>query len=159
MRLLVTTPTAIVVDEPNVRHVRAEDATGAFGILPGHADFLTVLAISVISWRNGADSTHHVAVRGGMLTVRDGALVEVATRDAVREDSLAQLEGAVLKRFQAEAQAESESRVSTKRLQLATIRQLQRFVESGRQTMPVGAPPRLEVRSVRNDEPDSGATS
>ena len=69
MRLLVTTPMAVIVDADSVRHVRAEDETGAFGILPGHADFITALAVSVITWRNGTDEEHHVAVRGGVLTV------------------------------------------------------------------------------------------
>jgi hypothetical protein len=50
MRLVVSTPTAIVVDVDRVRHVRAEDETGAFGIMAGHADFLTVLPISVLTW-------------------------------------------------------------------------------------------------------------
>jgi F-type H+-transporting ATPase subunit epsilon len=31
--------------------LRAEDASGSFGILPGHAPFLTALAISIVSWR------------------------------------------------------------------------------------------------------------
>ncbi|MEJ2130708.1 MAG: F0F1 ATP synthase subunit epsilon, partial [Gammaproteobacteria bacterium] len=66
MRLVVTTPISVVVDEADVRHVRAEDESGAFGILPGHADFVTVLAISVITWRSHRDEEHHVAVRGGV---------------------------------------------------------------------------------------------
>ena len=86
MRLLVTTPVSVVIDADDVAHVRAEDETGAFGVLPGHADFITVLAISVITWRDQAGVEHHVAVRGGVLTVRDGDLVEVATREAVGDD-------------------------------------------------------------------------
>ena len=35
----------------DVVSVRAEDASGSFGILPGHADFLTSLAPSVVRWR------------------------------------------------------------------------------------------------------------
>ena len=50
MRLTITTPLAIVVEADDVAHLRAEDETGAFGILPGHADFLTALAVSVASW-------------------------------------------------------------------------------------------------------------
>ena len=99
MRLLVTTPVAVVVDADSVLHVRAEDETGAFGIMPGHADFITVLAISVIAWRNHAGDLHHVAVRGGVLTVRGGDMVEVATADAVGEDTLGRLGQAVLARF------------------------------------------------------------
>ena len=50
MRLLITTPTAVVIDDPNVVAVRAEDESGSFGILNGHADFLTALTVSVVSW-------------------------------------------------------------------------------------------------------------
>jgi len=50
MRLRIITPLFVVVDEDGVLALRAEDATGSFGILPRHADFLTRLAISVVSW-------------------------------------------------------------------------------------------------------------
>ena len=39
MRLLITTPTTVVVDDPDVVALRAEDDSGSFGILQGHADF------------------------------------------------------------------------------------------------------------------------
>ena len=136
MRLLVTTPLSVVVDVAEVRHVRAEDETGAFGILPGHADFVTVLSVTVITWRNHADEEHYVAVRGGVLIVRGGDLVEVATREAVGEDTLRRLGHAVLARFRDEARAEAESRVSTARLHLAAIRQLQRYLDAGRRPVP-----------------------
>lgn len=136
MKLLVTTPMAVILDVEGVQHVRAEDETGAFGILPGHADFITVLTVSVITWRNHSNEEHHLAVRGGVLTVRDGNLVEVATREAVGEDKLHQLAGAVLEQFRQEAQAEEVSRVSATRLHLATIRQLQHYLKSGSQPVP-----------------------
>ena len=63
--------------------VRAEDATGSFGILPRHADFLTSLAISVVSWESGDTTRHYCAVRRGVLTVRGGHDIAVATREAV----------------------------------------------------------------------------
>ncbi|RMF03719.1 MAG: F0F1 ATP synthase subunit epsilon [Alphaproteobacteria bacterium] len=154
MRLLVTTPMSVIVDADDVRHVRAEDETGAFGILPGHAGFLTVLALSVITWRNHKDDEHHVAVRGGVLMVRDGDLVEVATREAVGEDTLHALGQAVLDRFREEAQAEAESRVSASRLHLAAIRQLQRYLEADRQPVPQ-APP-LALRPSTGQREPSG---
>jgi F-type H+-transporting ATPase subunit epsilon len=156
MRLLVTTPMAVIVDADGLRHVRAEDETGAFGILPGHADFITALAVSVITWRNGADEEHHVAVRGGVLTVRDGDLVEVATREAVGEDTLRRLGRAVLERFREEVEAEEESRISATRLHLAAIRQLQRYLEAGRQSIPRAAPPTLDVPAARGSAPGEG---
>lgn len=148
MRLLVTTPVTIVVDAGDVRHVRAEDETGAFGILPGHSDFITVLSISVITWRDDLDEEHHVAVRGGVLTVRDGDLVEVATREAVGEETLQRLGKAVLERFREEAQTEEQWRVSAARLHLAAIRQIQSYLESGRQPVPQGLPSKLGARTT-----------
>jgi len=156
MRLLVTTPMSVVVEVEDVRHIRAEDETGAFGILPGHADFITVLSISVITWRDENDAEHHAAVRGGVLTVRDGGVVEVATREAVGEDTLRELGDAVLIRFHEEAEAEIESRVSAQRLQLAAIRQLQRYLETGRQTVPQGPPTAAGGSVARGGPPGEG---
>lgn len=156
MRLLVTTPMSVVVAVEGVRHIRAEDETGAFGILPGHADFITVLSISVITWRDENDVEHHAAVRGGVLTVRDGDVVEVATREAVGEDTLRELGDAVLARFHEEAETEVESRVSARRLQLAAIRQLQRYLETARQTVPQGPPPAAGGSAARGGPPGEG---
>jgi F-type H+-transporting ATPase subunit epsilon len=153
MRLLVTTPVSVVVDASDVRHVRAEDETGAFGILSGHADFITVLAVSVITWRNHVDEEHHVAVRGGVLTIRDGNLVEVATREAVGEDTLRRLGRAVLVRFRDEMHAEEQSRISATRLHLAAIRQLQRYLESGRRPLPQERPPTPGMAPARGARP------
>ena len=156
MRLLVTTPMSVIVDAEDVRHVRADDETGAFGILPGHANFVTVLTVSVITWRNHLDEEHYVAVRSGVLTVRDGNFVEIATREAVGEDTLRRLGGAVLERFREEAHAEEASRVSATRLHLAAIRQLQRYLESGRQPIPQGPPPALGASTARGGLPGAG---
>lgn len=143
MRLVVTTPTQVVVDSSDVAHLRAEDETGAFGIMPRHADFLTVLSVSVMTWQDTSGDEHHVAVRGGVLTVRDGMLIEIATRDALGGTTLEKLGSAVLERFRADAAAETESRVSATRLHLATIRQLQRYAQSRHGPAPAGRAPDL----------------
>lgn len=131
MRLTVTTPLAIVLDLDDVVHVRAEDTTGAFGILPHHADFLTALPASVVSWRNGAGAEHHVAVRGGMLAVSRGDTVAVATREAVRGDDLHRLETDVLAVFRRELEAERTARTDAERLYLAAIRRITRLLQPG----------------------------
>jgi len=138
MRLMITTPVAVVVDEGDIRHLRAEDETGAFGILPGHGDFVTVLSVSVLTWKDKADKEHHAAVSGGVLTVKDGNLIEIASRDAVGEDTLKELGPAVLARFKEEKEAEEVSRVSTARLHLAAIKQIERYLETGRQSLGAG---------------------
>jgi len=140
MKLVVTTPISLAVDADDVSYVRAEDETGAFGILPGHADFITTLTISVITWRNGEGRLHHVAVRGGVLIVRDGRFVEVVTREAVGEDTLEALGAAVLERMRAEAQEGESSRFASTCLEVAALRQLQTYLATGRGRMVQGSP-------------------
>ena len=132
MRLAVSTPLAIVTEVDDVAELRAEDETGAFGILPGHADFLTALAISVVSWRDLAGAEHHLAVRGGMLEVRGGAAITIATREAIAGDDLHHLETEVLASFRRTIEEERTARIDAQRLYLAAIRQICRFLKSER---------------------------
>lgn len=131
MRLTVTTPLAVVIEAENVAHLRAEDETGAFGILPGHADFLTALSVSVASWRDDDDNEHHVAVRGGMLQVREGRTIAIATREAVPGDDLQQLEAEVISRFHRQMSEEQSAHSDAQRLYLAAVRQIHRFLRPG----------------------------
>jgi len=130
MRLIVTTPAAVFLDESTVSYVRAEDETGAFGILDGHADFITVLSISVITYRKNVNEEHYVVVRGGVLSVRNGDTIEVATRQAIDEKTLGRLGKAVLAQFRDEERSEGESRTSASKLHLAAIRQMQRYLQA-----------------------------
>ena len=128
MRLLVTTPTAILLDVADVRHVRAEDSSGAFGIEPGHTELLTVLEVSVLSFQDAAGATRYVAVHGGVLRVRDRSVIEVATSEGLVGDDLDALQKAVIARYQAEADAEAKARTRADRLHLLAIRTLHRIV-------------------------------
>jgi F-type H+-transporting ATPase subunit epsilon len=138
VRLTIATPLAIVIEASNVAHLRAEDDTGAFGILPGHADFLTALSVSVASWRDDRGAEHHVAVRGGMLEVSDGDAIAIATPEAVPGDDLHRLESEVLAKFRRQLDEEQAVRTDAQRLYLAAIRQIARFLRTERATaMPV----------------------
>lgn len=128
MRLTVVTPLAVIVDAADVAHLRAEDASGAFGVLPGHADFLTALSIAVLSWRETGGAERHVAVRRGMLEVRDGRQIRVATLEAVAGDDLHRLEHEVLTAFRRRLVEERAARGDAQRLYLAAIRQICRYL-------------------------------
>jgi F-type H+-transporting ATPase subunit epsilon len=128
MRLDVTTPFATVLHTDEAVHVRAEDASGAFGILRGHADFLTVLSVSVLAWRDGHASEHYVALRGGVLSVRDGNSVTITTGEAVVGEDLHLLEAEVLRRFRRQADEERAAHTEARRLHLAAIRQIMRLL-------------------------------
>ena len=58
MKLRIVTPLSVVVDEDGVQALRAEDASGGFGILRGHADFLPV---SRYRWSHGDAGTERNA--------------------------------------------------------------------------------------------------
>jgi F-type H+-transporting ATPase subunit epsilon len=130
MRLRVVTPLAVVVDEEDVASVRAEDASGSFGVLPGHVDFLTSLTISVVRWQ-GAGRARYCAVRGGVFSVAGGREVTIAAREAVAGDDLATLDQTVLARFREESETEKMERVDVTRLHLAAIRQIMRHLRPG----------------------------
>ena len=140
MRLTVTTPLAIIAEASDVAHLRAEDETGAFGILPGHADFLTALTISVATWRDGKGAEHYVAVRGGMLQVRGGKTITIAAREAIASDDLHRLETEVLTAFRRQSEEERAARTDAQRLYLAAIRQICRFLKSEREPSVPGGP-------------------
>jgi F-type H+-transporting ATPase subunit epsilon len=124
MRLRIITPLSVVVDADGVRALRADDASGSFGIMSGHADFLTSLAIGVVSWRGGDAIPHYCAVRRGVLSVTGGQEIAIATREAVLGDDLATLDETVLARFRADVEVERMERVDSMRLQLNAIRQI-----------------------------------
>ena len=122
MNLRIVTPLSIVLDQTIVS-LRAEDASGGFGILADHAPFLTALAVSILSWRT-PQGHHFCAVRGGVLTVDDQSNVDIATREAVLGDDLANLDRHVLARFQSDADAERTEHSEAMRLQFNAIRHM-----------------------------------
>jgi F-type H+-transporting ATPase subunit epsilon len=124
VRLVITTPTAVVADLDEIAYVRAEDESGAFGILSRHADLLTALAPSVLTWRRRDGAEGYCAVRGGVLTVAGGTRVAVATREAVLGDDLVRLERDVVGAFRAAVEDERAARAHAARLHAAAIRRI-----------------------------------
>ena len=130
MRLRIITPLAVVVDQKAVSAIRAEDDTGSFGILAGHADFLTSLRIGVVSWKLTDSTQHYCAVRRGMFSVTARGDVAVATREAIAGDDLATLEATVLMRFRADIEQNRSERFESTQLQLNAIRRIVSQVQS-----------------------------
>ncbi len=122
MNLRIITPLEAVVAEDGVQALRAEDASGGFGIFPGHADFLTSLTVSVVSWKAEDKARRFCAVRYGVLSVEGGQNISIATREAILGDDLATLDERVLARFRADIEAERSERVNNARLELSAIR-------------------------------------
>jgi F-type H+-transporting ATPase subunit epsilon len=131
MRLRITSPLAVVVDADGIDVVSAEDASGGFGIQPRHADFLTSLPVSVVSWTRGSGARHYCAVRGGVLTVTGGQDVAIATREAIAGDDLALLDQKILARFSEDREAERAEFFNSTQIQLNAIRQIVRHLRPG----------------------------
>jgi len=132
MRLLITTPTTVVVDDPDTVAVRAADESGSFGILNGHADFLTAPTVSVVSWRRADGTQRYCAIRRGVLSVTGGKEVAIATREAIPGDDLDHLERVVLAEFRNAIEAERTARTQSLQLQMKAIRQIVRYLRSER---------------------------
>lgn len=131
MNLRIVTPLCVVVDA-RIDALHAEDASGSFGILLGHAPFLTSLTVCIVNWKKDA-TERFCAVRGGMLSVI-GDTVSIATREAVAGDDLATLDSEVIQRFQTDADAEKVDRNETVQLQLNAIRQMVTRLHGGADT-------------------------
>lgn len=130
MRLRITEPGAILVDR-DVASIRAEDASGSFGILDGHADFLTALEISVVSWRGADGQPGFCAVRNGILTVSGGTQVSVAVREGHVGDDLDQLQTVILAGYRAHVDAERTSRAASAKLRMQAIRRMVEALQGG----------------------------
>jgi len=128
LHLTITTPAQILVQSNDVVAVRAEDQSGSFGILPGHADLLTVLVPSVLRWRTADGAPRFCAVRGGVFTVSSGRGVAVACREGVLGDSLDDLESKVRAVRAQQIEADRKARVDQVRLHALAVRQLLRYL-------------------------------
>ncbi|MFZ2102740.1 MAG: F0F1 ATP synthase subunit epsilon [Oricola sp.] len=128
MSLVITSPLDVVVNVDRVTSFRAADDSGSFGVLPGHADMLSVLKSCVVRWREGSGDWRFCALYGGVITVEDGSTIRIACRDGIVGEDLPALEGEVLRKREAEQQAASSARVSQARLHARAIRQIMRHL-------------------------------
>ena len=76
LRLEVVTPTHLVVAE-TVDEVVVPGSDGYFGVLPGHAAFLTMLGTGEVIYRIDRDE-FYLAVSGGFAEVRNDKVIVLA---------------------------------------------------------------------------------
>ena len=131
LHLTIATPARVLFDSTEVVALRAEDATGSFGILPGHAAFLTVLAPSVLRWHAADGVEQFCAVKEGVLRVSGGHEVSIACREGVMGasgTSLEVLEAQVDAARAVQLDAVRRARVDETRLHAQAVRQLLRYL-------------------------------
>jgi F-type H+-transporting ATPase subunit epsilon len=84
LTLEVATPSRLVVGE-SADEVVAPGIEGYFGVLPGHAPFLTTLGIGELTYRIGRDESR-LAVAGGFAEVRNDKVIVLADSAERPED-------------------------------------------------------------------------
>lgn len=127
LHLLISTPQQVLVDCADVLSLRAEDASGCFGLLPGHVDFLTVLTPSVLRWQHVGGAQGFCAVRGGVLSL-SGRELRIACREGVIGDHLDVLEARIHASRTAQLDSARQARVEHLRLHTQAVRQLVRYL-------------------------------
>ncbi len=132
LRLTISTPASILVDAEVILALRAEDESGSFGILPGHADFLTVLTPSVLRWHGAGHIERFCAVEEGVLRVSRGRSVNIACRTGVLGESLAALETQIAASHAKRVDTARRARVEQTRMHAQAVRQLLRYLRPNR---------------------------
>jgi F-type H+-transporting ATPase subunit epsilon len=102
-KLKIVTP--LKITENDIKYIRLKDATGFFGVMKGHIDFLTVIEPSLCYYIDSNNMEVFLAVNGGILRVR-GAKVTLTSLEIFESDDAEKLseiiEGTVAKRDKSE---------------------------------------------------------
>ncbi|MCG7600886.1 F0F1 ATP synthase subunit epsilon [Halomonas sp. McH1-25] len=131
--LVVAAPQQILVDRDDIVALRAEDASGSFGLLPGHVDCLTVLTPTVVRWRCQAGRLGYCAINSGVLSLV-GHELRIACREGVTGDDLDALEARVHQAREYQQDNVRQARVEHLRLHTQAVRQLVRYLRPGSET-------------------------
>ncbi len=108
MRLLVSVPAGVLVDEPVVKII-AESDFGSFALLPRHADLAALLVPGLLAYHLEDGSEIFMAVDHGLL-VKAGEQVRVACQRAVVAGDLGAAEETVRERFKVRTDTEKRAR-------------------------------------------------
>jgi F-type H+-transporting ATPase subunit epsilon len=122
--LTILVPDAVVLDA-RVTGVQAADATGRFGLRPGHERFVTVLAPSLLVYTDEGGRERYAAVDGGVLLL-EGDRVTVVTRDAVLADRLEDVAEKAAAILDARRRQEGHAQAEFNELRTALAKQLAR---------------------------------
>lgn len=122
LSLEILAPDEVVV-RTAIGGFRAADASGCFGILPGHEDFQTLLTPGLIEYRPADGGTRYAAVDGGVLLLENGRL-QIATREAAIADTLDEVAAAALRMLGGRQAQEQAARAEFAELQAALLREV-----------------------------------
>lgn len=130
LTLELATPTRLAVAE-TVDEVVAPGSRGYFGVLPGHAPFLTTLGTGELTYRVGREE-RYLAVSGGFAEVRSDKVIVLAdTAERPEEIDRARAERA-RERAERRLSGRSQDDIDYARAAAALARALARLQTAGR---------------------------
>ena len=130
LTLEIATPTRLAVAE-TVDEIVIPGSQGYFGVLPGHAAFLTTLGVGELMYRIGRDE-HYLAVAGGFAEVRNDKVIVLAdTAERPEEIDRARAERAK-ERAERRLAGRVEEEVDYNRALAALARAQARLITAGR---------------------------
>lgn len=124
MELEILVPDGVVL-QARVQSLQAADASGRFGIWPGHEAFLTLLTPCVIFLRDEGGKERFVAADGGVLRALDHK-ISIVTREAVAADRLDEVAQAAAAMLQARRTLEKSAQAEFAELQVSLLRELRK---------------------------------
>lgn len=106
------------------------DASGSFGILPGHEPLVTPLRFGLARFRQDTGPWRHLAVPGAVLRYADGEL-HLATRRYLVDEDPTRIAAALEEVLLAEEAALAEVQEGLKRMEEAMLRRLWELKRQG----------------------------
>lgn len=125
MKLKVLLPTEIFIDQ-EISKVTAEAENGYFCLLPRHADFVTALVPSLLSFVSKTGKEEFIAVDEGIL-IKVGSEVLISTRNAMRGPDLGTLRRIIEEQFETINDQEKKARSILASIEASFVR---RFLKS-----------------------------
>ena len=125
MQVTLRLPAGALFQGPVVG-LRAVAASGSFGVLPNHADLVTVLVPSVLTLISEDEQELFFGIDEGLLVKRD-AVVSIAVRRGVAGDDLGSLHEKVRASFMEIEDEERAARAALTRLEADMVRRLGRL--------------------------------
>lgn len=109
-----------------VRHFVAEDATGWFGLLPGHQRFMTALTVGLARLQNEAGEWEYLAFPGALLDIEND-VITVLTRRFWRHHQLDEINQMLNQALQQEAQNNAQLRRNLADIEENMLRRIQQL--------------------------------
>jgi F-type H+-transporting ATPase subunit epsilon len=107
-----------------------EDASGSFGLLPGHARFMTNLELGLARFRRHHEPWQYLAMPGAVLYFKDN-LLSVTTRRFFLDDDYERIAAALTLQLVAEEESLREVKQSLVQLEQEVLKRMWKLGFSG----------------------------